>query len=356
MKSYPDLTGEKRRSFLPPDLQDRLLALRAQMESDCVRKEDVVFCVDGFGALAAETVRPALDELRRLAALYAHSDWPWMEKIALPRSRDRATLAWVQGTEYLFTAHGNGYIREAALQKIDQAIPSAFWVIAIIYRLNDWVSSVRLAASDCIRRCFPLTSAEVIAEAACQVIFRRHSWRRGVSEFAVLDPYFREAEVIQSMVQRIAARPTGPNASILACALQYPEVDGHLMYLARHAAQPAVAALALNILIRGEARWPDGMERQWIDKTAGRFRWVPKFSHRRAQLSVDIPNTIRIAARDKRFAVRRVAMQSLVDRRDLWPDFGDVIELLRRDRNGTIREGAGYIHKHRQDDESGAGR
>src|SRR6218665_2975473 len=39
--------------------------------------------------------------------------------------------------------HHSGYVREAALKRIDGPVPNAFFLVALVYRLNDWVPEVR---------------------------------------------------------------------------------------------------------------------------------------------------------------------------------------------------------------------
>jgi len=87
----------------------------------------------------------------------------WFERIVLRQKDDRDLLDEVPGLPFLFLFHRNGFLRQAALDRISGPIPNAFLVAALAWRRNDWVNQVRASAQACMDRCLPLTSPEVLS-------------------------------------------------------------------------------------------------------------------------------------------------------------------------------------------------
>ena len=79
----------------------------------------------------------------------------------------------------------------------------------------------------------------------------------------------------------------------------------------------------------------------------GRSRYVVQLISRTLTVNAPIAELIRLGAADKAVAVRKVAMQALVDHAELWPTMPDLIDRFAADKGGGIRTGAEYIIRQR---------
>jgi hypothetical protein len=116
--------------------------------------------------------------------------WPKSPPVAFPYDRERlaanANLAW------LFLFHPSGYLRVAALHRINTAPASPFFLAALAWRLNDWVRQVREAARLCAERELPLVDAHVAATAALYLLGRRIRGAAGRTSETPSIGYLRE--------------------------------------------------------------------------------------------------------------------------------------------------------------------
>jgi hypothetical protein len=270
-------------------------------------------------------------------------EFPAVIRLFSPRVIDLDQLDLVPNLEFLFIFHKDGFIREAALDRIETAIPSPFLFAAIAWRLNDWIPPVRRAAVKCASRCFPSTSPVVIAEAALSLLAREDSWGRWSDERSALSAAFARADVAEVMATAIRARPTGPMATVLRYALREYSLDPHLESLALAATQPAVRATAMQALIDGQATWPSGWRWRWIDKPMGKKRRETTFSHRPIAHGASRIRLIEASSVDPSAIVRRVAIASLI-RHPIEPAVAHRIAIaLLKDRSPSVREQAEFL-------------
>ncbi|MBP2158321.1 MULTISPECIES: hypothetical protein [Asticcacaulis] len=248
---------------------------------------------------------------------------------------------------YIFACHGNGYLREAALNRVGGPIPSAFLFALLACQLNNWVPQVREAAGKCLRRVMPVTDAGIVAEAAMYLLQYRDFWQRGVTEVGILDTVLTEPALREALMHRVmTSRAGAPNRTLVA-VLRHIEVDTYLPALMTKAAHPEVRAIAAKALVSGIARWPKGRDRAWIDKSMGSYRIVTVFDARPVERTGDVEVFIAQAARDPSVQVRKVAMQALIDASGMWERRSELIERMAGDRSSAIRAGIGYILRHR---------
>lgn len=214
--------------------------------------------------------------------------------------------------KYIFLFHDDGYIREAALEKISEEIASPFFVAAITLRLNDWVSAVRQSAARCAKRVFPITKAATLAQAFMYFYPQTMSWRRWDIERTILDQTISRPDVISALAERIIAEPTAPAIKILAVLLRFPELDSFLYDIAFKSSQPSVRALALRTLMTGQAKWRVGTTRQWIDKSMGQFKIVAAFNHRPITAHYPLVDLCTQGCHDRSAIVRKVALEGVI--------------------------------------------
>lgn len=255
---------------------------------------------------------------------------------------DQEWLQRVPSLEWIFLFHEDGYVREAALAKIDAGAPSAFFVVAVAYRLNDWVREVRAAARRCADRSFPKTEPKHLAEAALFLLDRGRSWRRWGHEADALPKALVSRDVAAVLAETMAGRAQGPMPQVLARLLRWPEMDAHLPALFRAALQPGVRALTLDALIRGTARLPAGRENKWVDRSMGRYAQVTRFEERPLAVHLPVDALVLEGARDPGAAVRRVAGQALIDRRTDDPGARVILERLAGDPSPAVRSRAKF--------------
>ncbi|MGG6895901.1 hypothetical protein [Rhizobium sp. BR 315] len=113
--------------------------------------------------------------------------------------------------EFVYIFHGDGYLREAFLNKIKGGLQSPFLVAAVMWRMNDWVGPVRTAAFFCAQRVFPLTQPDIIARAALDLFGRQRGWQRwGKPERSMIEQLYARpditAELAKLLIQQTTAR------------------------------------------------------------------------------------------------------------------------------------------------------
>lgn len=244
---------------------------------------------------------------------------------------------------YLFLFHRDGRLREAALKIVAGGLPSPFLFGAVLMRLNDWADPVRSAALECTRRCFPLTSPEIVVQAAMILLPRLDSWGRWSDEREAIDLVLRRADVARLLADSLASEKSGPASRTLKAVLKHDAIDAHLERLAMHAAQPSVRAMAVTVIADKQACWPVGAEWKWVDKSMGERIRVPKIRCREISGTHERSNVIEVAASDRSAMVRKAALDALI-RGDLGkPIATDIAARLVADRNRSVRERAAYI-------------
>jgi hypothetical protein len=256
---------------------------------------------------------------------------------AMALMRQHPSLAW------LLTFHWNGRIREPALRALDEPPATASEFIAIALRLNDWVSAVRASAREAASRLFPLTSPDVVAAAAPYLLARRFSWTRWDDEADVLDDALTRPDVAEQLAKSIGELRVGPGGSILRMAARFPPLDPYMPDLARHARHPSVRAVALEMLVAGQARWTIGYNWTWVDKTYGIQKRIAVTAARPLSLTLNVEPLIRDALTDRFAAVRKVAADALYEKRAIIDDAMALARSMLGDVSHPVRERAEFL-------------
>lgn len=349
---YPDLDDERQLSVLPPLVQRGLARLGHDVRGGSLDKDNLEAVLDRLSSLPLKAVIQVDREIRNRTQFFAYDHVTVLGLLnsVLLRTPEHL-LKRANDLAYIFTCHGNGYLREAALKRLEGPIPNAFLFALVAYQLNNWVPQVREAARDCLRRLTPLTDTGIVAEAAMYLLQYRDFWQRGVTEVGILDTVLTEAPLRETLMNRLmTARDGAPNRTLVA-ALRHPEVDVYLPRLMTGAAHPEVRAVAARAVLSGVARWPTGRGRAWIDKSMGLYRVVTVFATRPVDLPEGMEVLVAQAVRDPAVQVRKVAMQALIDAQDLWEPRKPLIEQMARDRSSAIRAGIDYILRRRSADQ-----
>jgi len=285
------------------------------------------------------------------AIAWAAGLWSWSQKLSwfdrkiLGKRSDRDLLDEVPGLPFLFLFHKNGFLRQAALERISGPIPNAFLVAALAWRRNDWVHQVRSSAQTCMDRCLPLTSPDVLSEFFLETARPRSTWRRwSDAERQSMDALVARPEVAAEIVTQLLVQRNGPLPSWLRHLLQYEWIDPHLKMLASEAKIPGVRAVALQALAYGYARSTDGSgERFWIDKPMGISGWRPRVRQRALTIHSDRSEAIRSGLRDCSTAVRKVALEAIIDRVSDDTGLVNLAEPFLNDQSASIRSKSAFI-------------
>src|SRR5688500_3918447 len=134
---------------------------------------------------------------------------------ALTRDHHLRLLERGPGLPWLYLFHWDGFVREAALDRIRGGARSPFFFAAIVHRLNDWAGPVRSAAADCAERVFPETGPEIAAAAAVTLLGRTEEWGRWDEERLILDWTFDRQDVADALARTLRTALTGPMPRVL---------------------------------------------------------------------------------------------------------------------------------------------
>ena len=248
----------------------------------------------------------------------------------------------------LYVFHRDGWLREAALKVWPHAPVGPLELVAIVQRLNDWVAPVRQAALRCAERRFPETPASIVA-AAAPFLFEHmgHRQRWSTAERAVLDAALYRSDVLDALTDWFMGPSRGRVGFILRQAMHRPGLDTALPRLARHAALPAVRAIALEALVLGRARWHVGYRYEWIDKRYGVRRRVPEYAERPVAREPDVTGLLAAGASDPAPAVRRLVGRLLLQLGDEpTPAHDRIAQQLATDKVLSVRAiGAFYLRE-----------
>lgn len=296
-----------------------------------------------FKTVPPESIAAVSLQIRHDADLHAVPTGSFWTRLSKPQASLRL-LKNTPGLEFIYIFHGDGYLREASLNKIAGGLQSPFLVAAVIWRMNDWAGPVRTAAYFCARRVFPLTPPDIIARAALDLLRRQRGWERwGEPERSMIEELYARPDVTAELSKLLIEQPTGPTPSTFRNALRTPLLDGHLEDISIRSVNPMVRAIAVEALIDGAAKWRSGSRLDWIDKRYNLKRWMPTYSHRELTCSVSPIEVADKAILDRSPLVRRVVLDS-AGRNSLPADAGrHYAQQVEFDRSTAVREAAAFI-------------
>lgn len=301
---------------------------------------------DELGGLSPAKIARVSDEIRRLTfeSLYGSSP-RWFRRSSPERSRFHCfdLIHQDQAYAWLLTAHHDGFVRQAALDNISSPPATVFWFAMLAWRMNDWVPQVRVAAVRCAERVFSHTDARIAAGAGLYLLETRLTWKRWEGFPHVLESVLSDQTVMAEMAEALRVGAAGPLANALSQMLRHRDFDQYLPGLAATAVTPSVRATAHQCLLEGQAAWTTGYDWAWIDKRFGQRRRVPTKSSRPLSIEIDYHELVGRALRDCSAVVRRVGVQSLIDKAIQTPELIALAAPLEHDRSATVRTRATYL-------------
>src|SRR5262245_20229256 len=177
------------------DILTELAALPAHLVVQASRE---IAITAGLGWWQPENRPRRVVPTHRLRLVFQRiKEWFWPKSPTVTFPPDRELLAANANLAWLFLFHPSGYLRLAALHRINTAPASPFFLAALAWRLNDWVPQVREAARLCAERELPLVDAQVAATAARYLLGRRIAWSRWTHEQITLDRVFARKDVLE---------------------------------------------------------------------------------------------------------------------------------------------------------------
>ncbi|WP_304171644.1 hypothetical protein [Phenylobacterium aquaticum] len=315
---------------------------RSQVPGPRTRMPFAVFDEAAFGASLAHLDLAKATDVLLLGGQFAAT--------CLPYGDDRRTAARLAmqahpDAAWILCFDSDGYIREAALRRLNSPAETTGRLVALTLRLNDWVPQVRQQAVEAFRRVWPLTPPGVIAGAVPYLLRQRFIWRRWTHEGNCIDELLGDASVAAEVILLLLHGRSGSLGRTLAQALRFPVYDPALAKLALEARLPDVRATAMKTIMQGEAVWPIGHGWAWIDKTMGVRRRIT-LTERRSVSAPEPPDLLKAGIADRSALVRKVAAAVAVERMNNIPDITEIVAVLANDRSAAVRDRADYIRRH----------
>lgn len=354
---YPDLFTYRKRSILPKHTQKAVYDLGLGIQKILPDTTTIPAYRTSLQNMPASSLPRASAEIREIAGIYngyqPHHSTNLISKFfrVLKGHPDNlsALLKSTPDLGWLLLFHGNGYLRQAALENLAADPLSEFEFSAVVYRLNDWVENVRLAATKYAARHFPSTNPEVIGKSSFFLLTQaRHLSRWNKEGQAVLEEAIYRADVLIFLREQFSKVRSGRVGHTLQQLLRRPDFDPHLHYLACNAALPLVRAISMDVLLNERARWFVSYRKEWVDKVYGISRRIAEFDYRPIDTAVDFQTLVQIAASDRSAQVRKVAADSLIAKRQEASDLLDKIaRKLQSDKNRSVRTRIDYYLRKR---------
>ena len=358
---HEDLYTYRKRSVLPPDAQTAVYELGQAVENRSITTTKISKFRDALKTVPASAVPRASAEIREIAGIYQGYHQPEQPTGLLakflttlkPKSPITDALRSHSDIGWLLIFHGNGYVRQAALEALSSTPHSEFEFSAIVYRLNDWVENIRYSAAPYAKSFFPKTHPAIVGQSAFFLLAQARvlsRWNRDGQ--VVLEDTIYRPDVLEYLKVQFLSTRSGRVGHTIQQILKRPDFDTRLSELARNAALPSVRAVAMDALLNNRARWFVGYKKQWIDKVFSISRRVADFETRSVDLHTDFDGLLVAAASDKSAQVRKVAADTLNANLDGASEKMDkVAETLQHDKNSSVRSRIDFYMRKRKAEE-----
>lgn len=358
-KSYKDIYTYRQRSVLPAEVQTAVYRLGEAINGQTGTQNMIEEYRNALRGLPASAVPRASDEIRNIAGMYRgyHSPAQTMSlgdrimsilgrNVTLPHMlKSYPDMGW------LVLFHGNGYLRQAALENLNSAPQSEFEFTAIIYRMNDWVENVRILAERYFKEFDRQTEPSIVGDAAffllaqASKLSRWNERGRNLFEAGVY-----RSEVLNYMKGQFLSQRTGSVGRTLQQVLKRPDFDPELAELARNAKLPSVRAIAMDTLLNDRARWFVGYGKEWINKPLGVSRRVAVFETRPIHVETDFDELLKLASSDRTAQVRKIAADALIAKRhDATAEMDSIAQVLQSDKSSSVQSRIDFYLRERQE-------
>ena len=286
-------------------------------------------------------------QVRDRFGLYNRQHWRGSE---LRTNSEMKALEAKPDLVHIFLFHGDGRVRQKALDLLSGLLLFPSTVYALFRRLNDWSAAVRDSAHAAAGRCLAKTEAKMLLPALLAIIPHAESWRRwGTEGPAVLDNVLARQDVVEALVTYIVETRQSGAGRVFREICRSPHIDSRLESIARDANLPHIRAMALGCLVSGFALWPERRrERVWVDRSLGKYRIQECFGKRSLTLTPDLPELLQCVAYDTASIVRKQVADGLIRHRkspEFHEIFGALIPVLETDKNIAVRERIEFLKR-----------
>ena len=340
--NYQNLYTYRKCSVLTPDAQTAVFKLGQAIENGTNISKKIFKFRDALKTLPASSVPRASIEIREIAKFHKIYHQPvqtsgFLIKLVKPTLLDKLNsnpdLGW------LLIFHGNGYVRQAALEKLNNAPESEFEFSAIVYRLNDWVGNVRTAATQYAASFFPKTSSNIVGQSSFFLLAQAQVLNRwNQDEQTLLEDTIYRPDVLKHIKDQFLSIRSGRVGHTFQQILRRSDFDTKLNELAHEAILPSVRAVAMDALLNNRARWFVGYKKQWVDKVFGISRRSAEFGTRPIDVQSDFETLLLNAASDKSAQVRKIAISAMITRiKNASKTMDEVARKLQTDKNLSVR-------------------
>ena len=273
------------------------------------------------------------------------------------RNTEIKAVKQIQGLSSVFIFHGDGLVREAALNQLHEPLTTPASVYGLFWRLNDWAPQVRQAAQNTMNRLMPVTPAVVIVPALRILLPHVMNWGRWTQEGQeALDVTLTRPDVLEMLIDDIVTTRQAQLGYQFREICRNPAVDQHLERMFYKAQLPHIRAMALDALLSQTVTWPTRERRQvWIDRYMGRYRIEQVFIKRDVTVTIDPYTLIVAGALDRAAMVRKRAASGLIAFRN-YPEIGSKLDKvaasLENDPNIAVRGRIDFYKRKRSEEET----
>ena len=255
--------------------------------------------------------------------------------------KDQPEICW------FLMFHGNGYVRETAMQMLNGPPVCPFEVAAIVCRLNDWVPNVRVAAMNYALKYLYDVDSKVLG--ACAIATMKYMASLGRCDDAaralILDCIYH-SETLAHLKDNLIVSHGGSTSLGFRLLLRRSDFDPHLEDVAYFAVRPNIRAIAIETLLFERARWIAGKTEKWVDKRYGVKHIESRFEERRLAHNLDRLALIERAVRDKSSVVRRVCADFMIaNRHNLSERNTEIARELLNDKSEAVRMRMQFLFK-----------
>lgn len=240
----------------------------------------------------------------------------------------------------------NGYVRQIAVRHLGRGLSEPFEVLALFWRLNDWVAPVRQEARDALARVMNETAPAVLIAALAPTLARMDNWGRWRDVRDVVDNWFSRAEVGAAVVERLSRGGSPGDSRLWEALIEHPASDSLLPEIAMGRASAPIRARTVQTILTGQARWLDRRAPYLgCDVYTGRIRI--RYESRTIDPAVraaflTAPGLAALAA-DRSASVRLAVLDSLERRKPPANLARSTAASLVQDRSSRVRARADWI-------------
>lgn len=274
-------------------------------------------------------------------------------------AKEKQALVKIPELAQVFLFHGDGRLREAALNALDGKLASPASVYALFSRLNDWVPEVRQAALLAMKRVLHATLVETVIPAMRVLLRNARTWGRWSKEGReAFNAILMRPDIVDSFVGDLVSNRDPNSGSIFREILRNPYVDHRLAFIFDNAPLPHIRAIALNSSLSRTARWSTGeRKRVWHEHVYGRYQMQPVFERRPITVPVDLYLLVEKGVKDRASIVRKCAVDGMIALRhdqDLAPKLDAIAATLKDDSNVGVRERIDFYLRKRAETDAAA--